>query len=63
MSSRCLTSVFMRTPIFTGLLDGVPLKKKHARKLGYLRLIYCLRKQKWGMDMSPMSSFLTQTEP
>lgn len=25
-----------------------PLKKKHARRLGYLRLIYYLRKQKWG---------------
>lgn len=32
MSSSCLSSVFMRIPIFSGLLDGVPVEEETCKE-------------------------------
>lgn len=48
MSSRCLTSVFMRIPIFSGLLDGVPFEEETCKETWIFKIDLSPQEEEMG---------------
>lgn len=48
MSSRCLISVFMRIPIFSWLLDGVPFEEETCEETWIFKIVLLPQEEEMG---------------